>query len=298
MGNLATPASVQKLQSALHAKAKGEPGYRFYLLYDKVYRADVLEHAYRSCRANPLGDNAHIIVAPAQIASSYPTAVKVGSGALEDRWRRLRAGAPVLTAATRSVAGRSRPALLLVVAAALVAVASWLQWRPTQALTDEAFPFTVEGRALSFADADSFEFEPGEPIAGEVRRFTVRLHAIDAPERSQRHAAASRAALAELIGGRRLTVSCYKRDARARAVCRVAVAAGAGVESDLERALLQRGLAWHYRAYAGEQDAGDRAAYAAAEAQAREARRGLWSDEAPMAPWECRQRLRALRSCR
>lgn len=52
MGNLTTPPSVQKLQSALHAKAKEERGYRFYLLYDKVYRADVLEFAYRSCRAN------------------------------------------------------------------------------------------------------------------------------------------------------------------------------------------------------------------------------------------------------
>lgn len=52
MGNLTTPPSVQKLQSALHAKAKGEPGYRFYLLYDKVHRADVLEYAYRCCKAN------------------------------------------------------------------------------------------------------------------------------------------------------------------------------------------------------------------------------------------------------
>ena len=52
LGNLTTPPSVQKLQSALHAKAKEEPGYRFYLLYDKVYRADVLEYAYRSCKAN------------------------------------------------------------------------------------------------------------------------------------------------------------------------------------------------------------------------------------------------------
>jgi group II intron reverse transcriptase/maturase len=43
---------VQKLQSALHAKAKGEPEYRFYLLYDKVWRADVLEYAYRCCKAN------------------------------------------------------------------------------------------------------------------------------------------------------------------------------------------------------------------------------------------------------
>jgi retron-type reverse transcriptase len=36
----------------LHAKAKGSPGYRFYALYDKVYRADVLWHAYRICQFN------------------------------------------------------------------------------------------------------------------------------------------------------------------------------------------------------------------------------------------------------
>ncbi len=52
MGNLATPLSVQKLQTALHAKAKGEPGFRFYALYDKVYREDVLQHAYACCKAN------------------------------------------------------------------------------------------------------------------------------------------------------------------------------------------------------------------------------------------------------
>ena len=52
LGNLATPESVQRLQTALHAKAKGEPGFRFYALYDKTYRQDVLEHAYACCRAN------------------------------------------------------------------------------------------------------------------------------------------------------------------------------------------------------------------------------------------------------
>lgn len=52
MGNLATPVSVQKLQTALHAKAKEEPGYRFYALYDKICRMDVIEHAYACCRAN------------------------------------------------------------------------------------------------------------------------------------------------------------------------------------------------------------------------------------------------------
>ena len=52
MGNLATPASVQKLQTALHAKAKMEAGYRFYALYDKIYREDILAHAYAQCRSN------------------------------------------------------------------------------------------------------------------------------------------------------------------------------------------------------------------------------------------------------
>ena len=52
MGNLSTPKSVQKLQTALHAKAKAEPGYRFYTLYDKISRADILAHAYALCRSN------------------------------------------------------------------------------------------------------------------------------------------------------------------------------------------------------------------------------------------------------
>jgi RNA-directed DNA polymerase len=52
LGNLATPKSVQKLQTALHAKAKTEPGYRFYALYDKIFREDILAHAYAQCRSN------------------------------------------------------------------------------------------------------------------------------------------------------------------------------------------------------------------------------------------------------
>jgi RNA-directed DNA polymerase len=50
--SLIPPQTVQKLQAALHAKAKGSPDYRFYALYDKVYRKDVLLFAYDCCKAN------------------------------------------------------------------------------------------------------------------------------------------------------------------------------------------------------------------------------------------------------
>jgi group II intron reverse transcriptase/maturase len=50
--SLETPVSIQKLQAALHAKAKQSPQCRFHSLYDKVYRKDVLLHAYALCKAN------------------------------------------------------------------------------------------------------------------------------------------------------------------------------------------------------------------------------------------------------
>src|SRR5579863_167700 len=50
--SLTTPESVQKLQAALHEKAKKSPDFRFFALYDKVYRKDVLTFAYECCKAN------------------------------------------------------------------------------------------------------------------------------------------------------------------------------------------------------------------------------------------------------
>ena len=50
--SLITQTSVQKLQTALHAKAKESPNFRFYALYDKVYRTDVVTFAYERCKAN------------------------------------------------------------------------------------------------------------------------------------------------------------------------------------------------------------------------------------------------------
>ena len=46
--SLQTPEKIRNFQKKLYLKAKAEPDYRFYLLYDKVWRADILEHAYRA----------------------------------------------------------------------------------------------------------------------------------------------------------------------------------------------------------------------------------------------------------
>src|ERR1700756_5338371 len=50
--SLATPEKIRIFQRKLYRKAKAEPDYRFYLLYDKICREDILEHAYVLARAN------------------------------------------------------------------------------------------------------------------------------------------------------------------------------------------------------------------------------------------------------
>jgi endonuclease YncB( thermonuclease family) len=94
----------------------------------------------------------------------------------------------------------------------------------------------------------------------------------------------SRKHLAELVAGQRVSVEWYKRDRFERIIGKVLVD---GVDVCLEQ--VRAGMAWHFKKFEGEQSRKDREACARAEIEAREARRGLWRDPAPVAPWEYRE---------
>lgn len=123
--------------------------------------------------------------------------------------------------------------------------------------------------------------------------FIVRFAGIDAPETSQAFWRVARDRLKELAKPGTVA-ECYKTDQYGRNVCRLFSADG----MDLADSMIGSGLAWHAVDFSSEQTPDERARYAKLELSAKTSGLGLWADESPMQPRECR-RLKAIRmKCR
>jgi endonuclease YncB( thermonuclease family) len=105
-----------------------------------------------------------------------------------------------------------------------------------------------------------------------------RLAGIDAPERAQPFGTKARERMAALAMGKSVAVHSQGQDKYGREIARIEFEG-----QDVGRQLVAEGLAWHYTRYS------DDAGLAAAERDARAARRGLWADAKPVPPWEWRK---------
>jgi endonuclease YncB( thermonuclease family) len=139
---------------------------------------------------------------------------------------------------------------------------------------------TLLGRVVSVADGDTITI-----LDDTHTQHKMRLTGIDAPEQRQGFGNASKERLAEQVAGQSVAVEWAKVDRYGRKVGKVLLA---GLDCNLEQ--VKRGMAWHYKQYEREQSPADRQSYAAAEAEARAAKLGLWRDAEPMPPWEFRRK--------
>jgi len=130
-----------------------------------------------------------------------------------------------------------------------------------------------EGKVVRVFDGDSLV------VASGTERIEVRLFGIDAPERTQPYSARARRFCGEQALGRDVRLLPHGEDAYHRTLAEVILPDG----RSLNRELVRAGLAWWYRRYVP-----DDTELEALERAARTARRGLWADTAPVAPWDFR----------
>jgi len=138
---------------------------------------------------------------------------------------------------------------------------------------------TVEGLVVGVADGNTITVRDARKV-----QHKIRLAGIDAPEKFQAYGQRSKDSLSALVFRMEVTVQTGKKDPSGREVGKVLVGR---LDAGLEQ--VRRGFAWHHNAHEREQSAEDRKAYAAAEAEARVQRAGLWRDAHPVPPWEFRQ---------
>lgn len=136
---------------------------------------------------------------------------------------------------------------------------------------------TISGRVVGISDGDTLTI-----LDASNTQFKIRLAAIDAPEKAQPFGQRGKQKLSDICYGKNASVRVVTTDRYGRSV---GDADCAGINAN--EAMIQSGLAWVYRKY----DKGHKHLYAIEE-EAKNARRGLWADSNPIAPWEWRKAKR------
>jgi endonuclease YncB( thermonuclease family) len=112
---------------------------------------------------------------------------------------------------------------------------------------------------VGIADGDTLTVRCG--TSGHYQQLRVRLAGIDAPEKRQPYGERARQALADLTFRRSARMDCASTDRYGRNICTVWITQDAGEQIDVGQALIERGMAWWYRAYARAQPAPQRRRY-------------------------------------
>lgn len=140
----------------------------------------------------------------------------------------------------------------------------------------------VQGRVVGVTDGDTVTVLDDHKV-----QHKIRLAGIDAPEKGMPYGQRSKQYLSDLVFGKTVTLEGDKVDRYGRTVAKVILNG-----RDVNLAQIAAGMAWHYKKYDREQTANDRMLYGAEELNARAARRGLWGDPQPVAPWDWRAEKR------
>lgn len=158
---------------------------------------------------------------------------------------------------------------------------------PSGALeVNQAVEADLAGRVVRVLDGDTVDLLVPELLhrsgLGTVR---VRLLGIDAPENGQAFGMRAKETLAGWVSGQTVQVLSRGPDRYGRILGKILLEG-----RDVNLAMVEAGMAWHYAHYSNNQYLGDAARYAAAERSARAQGLGLWVDPPPAAPWDWRHR--------
>lgn len=145
---------------------------------------------------------------------------------------------------------------------------------------DSVYADELKGFVVGVSDGDTIKV-----IDSTKTEYKIRLTGIDAPEKKQPFGQKSKKSLSDLAYMKQVNIEYFKRDKYGRILGKVLVD---GKDVNFEQ--LRLGMAWVYVKYINEIPANDQKQYLTAELTAKNTSTGLWSDNAPIPPWEYRKK--------